>query len=170
VVASKRLASGPAHATVVDCGRVVAPTRGRRCGAVQSMASSMGRGGPPPRLEASARQGHVRVTLSAAQRRRQHRVVMVGSRRLRPSVGCGATRWSTRHRRERVLFIGTPFSNLYTLVHTSAIGRVVVCLVFVIACKYALGHSEFSQSLNLLLIMPPLTLYLSHFASCLPSL
>ena len=74
------------------------------------------------------------------------------------------------HWREGVLFIGTPFSNLYTLVHAPAIGRVVVCLVFVIACKYALGHSEFSQSLNLLLIMPPLTLYLSHFASCLPSL
>jgi len=72
--------------------------------------------------------------------------------------------------RERVLFIGTPFSNLYTLVHAPAIGRVVVCLVFVIACKYALGHSEFSQSLNLLLIMPPPTLWRSHFASCLPSL
>ena len=46
------------------------------------------------------------------------------------------------HWREGVLFIGTPFSNLYTLVHAPAIGRVVVCLVFVIACKYALGHSE----------------------------
>jgi hypothetical protein len=68
------------------------------------------------------------------------------------------------------LFIGTSFSNLYTLVHAPAIGRVVVCLVFVIACKYALGHSEVSQPLNLLLIMPPLTLWLSHFASCLPSL
>jgi len=29
--------------------------------------------------------------------------------------------------RERVLFIGTPFSNLYTLVHAPAIGRVVAC-------------------------------------------
>ena len=72
--------------------------------------------------------------------------------------------------RERVLFIGTPFSNLYTLVYAPAIGRVVVCLVFVIACKYALGHSEVSQPLNLLLIMPPLTLWFFHFASCLPSL
>ena len=57
-----------------------------------------------------------------------------------------------------ILFIGTPFSNLYTFVHPPAIGRVVVCLVFVIACKYDLGHSEFSQPLNLLLIMSPLTL------------
>ena len=52
--------------------------------------------------------------------------------------------------RERVLFIGTPFSNLCSLVHPLAIGRAVVCLVFVIACKYALGHSEVSQHLNLL--------------------
>jgi hypothetical protein len=54
--------------------------------------------------------------------------------------------------RERDLFIGTPFSNLYTLVHLLAIGRIVVCLVFVIACKYVLGYSEVSQPLNLLLI------------------
>jgi hypothetical protein len=33
--------------------------------------------------------------------------------------------------RESVLFIGTPFSNLYTAVDTPAMGRVVVCLVFV---------------------------------------
>ena len=32
---------------------------------------------------------------------------------------------------ERVLFIGTQFSNLYTAVDTPAMGRVVVCLVFV---------------------------------------
>jgi hypothetical protein len=46
-------------------------------------------------------------------------------------------------------------SSLYTLVNTPTRGRVVVCLVFVIACKYALGHSYVSQPLNLRLIMPP---------------
>ena len=66
--------------TVVDRGRVVAPTRGRVCGAVQAMASPMGGVGPPPGLQASARQGHLRVPLSAATRRRPRSVVMVGSR------------------------------------------------------------------------------------------
>ena len=33
--------------------------------------------------------------------------------------------------RESVMFIGTQFSNLYTAVDTPAMGRVVVCLVFV---------------------------------------
>jgi hypothetical protein len=47
--------------------------------------------------------------------------------------------------RERVLFIGAQFSSLYTLVNTPTRGRVVVCLVFVIVCKYALGHSYVSQ-------------------------
>jgi hypothetical protein len=45
--------------------------------------------------------------------------------------------------RERVLFIGTQFSNLYTAVDTPAKGRVTVCVVFVclvFACKYVLGH------------------------------
>ena len=50
--------------------------------------------------------------------------------------------------RESVLFIGTQISNLYTSVYTPNRGRVVVCLVFVIACKYALGHSQVSQALN----------------------
>ena len=66
--------------TVVDRGRVVAPTRGRVCGAVQAMASPMGGVGPPPGRQASARQGHLRVPLSAAPRRRPRSVVMVGSR------------------------------------------------------------------------------------------
>ena len=66
--------------TVVDRGRVVAPTRGRVCGAVQAMASPMGCVGPPPGRQASARQGHLRVPLSAAPRRRPRSVVMVGSR------------------------------------------------------------------------------------------
>ena len=66
--------------TLVDRGRVVAPTRGRVCGAVQAMASPMGGVGPPPGLQASARQGHLRVPLSAATRRRPRSVVMVGSR------------------------------------------------------------------------------------------
>jgi hypothetical protein len=35
------------------------------------------------------------------------------------------------HARERVLFIGTQFSNLYTAVDTPARGRVGVCVVFV---------------------------------------
>ena len=67
-------------------------------------------------------------------------------------------------------FIGTQFCHLYTSVYPPTQGRVVVCLVFVIACKYARRLSQVSQPLNLLLIMPPLTLWLSHFASCLPSL
>jgi hypothetical protein len=50
-------------------------------------------------------------------------------------------------KRERVLFIGTQFSNLYTLVDTSARGRVGVCVVCV--CKYVLGRSRVSQPLNL---------------------
>jgi hypothetical protein len=53
--------------------------------------------------------------------------------------------------RERVLFIGTQFSNLYTAVDTPARGRVVVCLVFV--CKYVLGRSRVSQPLNLRLCL-----------------
>jgi hypothetical protein len=55
-------------------------------------------------------------------------------------------RWKV-YRRERftkkknkVLFIGTQFSNLYTAVDTPARGRVGVCVVFV--CKYVLGHSR----------------------------
>jgi len=58
--------------------------------------------------------------------------------------------------RERVLFIGTQFSNLYTTVDTPARGRVCVCVVFVClvsACKYVLGHSRVSQPLNLLLCL-----------------
>jgi hypothetical protein len=50
--------------------------------------------------------------------------------------------------RERVLFIGTQFSNLYTAVDTPAKGRVGLCVVFVclvFACKYELGHSRVSQ-------------------------
>jgi len=53
--------------------------------------------------------------------------------------------------RERELFIGTQFSNLYTAVDTPARGRVGVCVVFV--CKYVLGHSRVSQSLNLRLCL-----------------
>jgi hypothetical protein len=53
--------------------------------------------------------------------------------------------------RERVLFIGTQFSNLYTAVDTPARGRVGVCVVFV--CKYVLGHSRVSQPLNLRLCL-----------------
>ena len=58
--------------------------------------------------------------------------------------------------RERVLFIGTQFSNLYTTVDTPARGRVVVCLVFlclVFVCKYVLRHSRVSQPLNLRLCL-----------------
>ena len=47
-----------------------------------------------------------------------------------------------------MLFIGTPFSNLYTAVDTPAKGRVGVCVVFVFACKYVLGHSRVSQPPN----------------------
>ena len=43
-------------------------------------------------------------------------------------------------RRERVLFIGAEFSILYTSVSASR-GRVSVCLVFVVACTYALRRS-----------------------------
>ena len=53
--------------------------------------------------------------------------------------------------RERVLFIGTQFSNLYTAVDTPVRGRVGVCVVFV--CKYVLGHSRVSQPLNLRLCL-----------------
>ena len=53
--------------------------------------------------------------------------------------------------RERVLFIGTQFSNLYTAVDTPARGRVGLCVVFV--CKYVLGHSRVSQPLNLRLCL-----------------
>ena len=66
--------------TVVDRGRVVAPTRGSVCSAVQAMSSPMGGVGPPPGRESSARQGHLRVPLSAAARQRPCIVVMVGSR------------------------------------------------------------------------------------------
>jgi hypothetical protein len=52
---------------------------------------------------------------------------------------------------ERVLFIGTQFSNLYTAVDTPVRGRVGVCVVFV--CKYVLGHSRVSQPLNLRLCL-----------------
>ena len=69
-----------------------------------------------------------------------------------------------------MLFIGTQFSNLYTSVYPPTKGRVVVCLVFVIACKYALRRSQVSQPLNPWLIMPPPTLWLSHFALCIPYL
>ena len=47
-----------------------------------------------------------------------------------------------------MLFIGTQFSNLYTAVDTPAKGRVCVCVVFVFACKYVLGHSRVSQPPN----------------------
>ena len=47
-----------------------------------------------------------------------------------------------------MLFIGTQFSNLYTSVYPPTKGRVVVCLVFVIACKYARRLSQVSQPLN----------------------
>jgi hypothetical protein len=58
--------------------------------------------------------------------------------------------------RERELFIGTQFSNLYTAVDTPARGRAGVCVVFVclvFACKYVLGHSRVSQPLNLRLCL-----------------
>jgi hypothetical protein len=58
-------------------------------------------------------------------------------------------------KRESVSFIGTRFSNLCTSVDTPTRGRVVVCLVFVISYKYALGHSLVSQPLNLRLTTPP---------------
>jgi hypothetical protein len=70
--------------------------------------------------------------------------------------------------RESVLFIGTQFSNLYTAVDTPAKGRVGVCVVFVFACKYVLGHSPVSQPPNS--GMPPPAPWLSHFAVCLPDL
>jgi hypothetical protein len=57
---------------------------------------------------------------------------------------------------KRVWFIGTQFSNLYTAVDTPAMGRVVVCLVFVylvFVCKYVLGHSRVSEPLNLRLYL-----------------
>ena len=47
-----------------------------------------------------------------------------------------------------MLFIGTPFSNLYTALDTPAKGRVGVCVVFVFVCKYVLGHSRVSQLPN----------------------
>jgi hypothetical protein len=61
-----------------------------------------------------------------------------------------------RAERERVLFIGTRFSNLYTAVDTPARSRVIVCLVFVclvFVCKYVIGHSRVSQPLNLRLCL-----------------
>ena len=61
-----------------------------------------------------------------------------------------------KHWRDSVLFIGTQFSNLYIAVDTPARGRVVVCLVcvcLVFVCKYVLGHSRVSQSLNLRLCL-----------------
>jgi hypothetical protein len=66
--------------TVVDRGRVVAPTRGHVCGVVQSMASPMSGVGPPPGLQASTRQGHLRVPLSTTPRLRPRIMVMVDSR------------------------------------------------------------------------------------------
>jgi hypothetical protein len=63
---------------------------------------------------------------------------------------------STQPGRERVLFIGTQFSNLYTAVDTPARGRVGVCVVFVclvFVCMYVLGHSWVSQPLNLRLCL-----------------
>ncbi len=55
----------------------------------------------------------------------------------------------THHQnRESVLFIGTQFNNLYTAVDTPAKGRGGVCVVFVFACKYVLGHSRVSQPPN----------------------
>jgi hypothetical protein len=71
-----------------------------------------------------------------------------------------------------VLFIGTPFSNLYTAVDTSVMGRVVVCLVFVclvFVCKYVLGHSRVSSASEPP-VMPPPAPWLSHFTVCLPDL
>jgi hypothetical protein len=64
--------------------------------------------------------------------------------------------------RERELFIGTQFSNLYTTVDTPARGRVGVCVVFV--CKYVLGHSRVSQPLNLWLCL--LRQVLARFIIC----
>ena len=86
--------------TVVDRGRVVAPTRGRVCGAVQAMASPMGCVGPPPGRQASARQGHLRVPLSAAPRRRPRSVVMV---RWRTRQWCALRRSSGYLRASRAL-------------------------------------------------------------------
>jgi hypothetical protein len=86
--------------TVVDRGRVVAPTRGRVCGAVQAMASPMGGVGPPPGRQASARQGHLRVPLSAAPRRRPRSVVMV---RWRTRQWCALRRSSGYLRASRAL-------------------------------------------------------------------
>jgi hypothetical protein len=57
----------------------------------------------------------------------------------------GLLHWSVA--RERVLFIGTQFSNPYTAVDAPARDRVGVCVVFV--SKYVLGHSRVSQPLNL---------------------
>jgi hypothetical protein len=75
-----------------------------------------------------------------------------------------------RGSRERVLFIGTQFSNLYTAVDTPARGRVSgVCVVFVclvFACKYVLGHSRVSQPLNLrLCLLRHLAFLTSQYAS-----
>ncbi len=86
-----------------------------------------------------------------------------------PTISLSARSTSAR---ERVLFIGTQFSNLYTAVDTPAMGRVVVCLVFVClvcVCKYVLGHSRVSQPLNRP-VMPPPAPWRSHFAVCLPDL
>ena len=73
----------------------------------------------------------------------------------RPASTCPPNR-GTPCMCERVLFIGTQFSNLYTAVDTPARGRVCVCVVFVclgFACKYVLGHSRVSQPLNLRLCL-----------------
>jgi hypothetical protein len=52
--------------------------------------------------------------------------------------------------RERELFIGTQFSNLYTAVDTTTRGRVVVCLVFVyLVCVCASMCSDILGSLSL---------------------
>jgi hypothetical protein len=81
--------------------------------------------------------------------------ICTGARRLRKDAqirpGPGQRDPTFRWGGDRVLFIGTQFSNRYTAVDTPARGRVVVCLVFV--CKYVLGPSRVSQPLNLRLCL-----------------
>ena len=59
---------------------------------------------------------------------------------LRPGMVGVRRSWERERERERELFIGTEFSILYTSVSASR-GRVSVCLVFVVACTYALRRS-----------------------------
>ena len=72
--------------------------------------------------------------------------------------------------RERVLFIGTQCSNLYTSVDTPDKGRVGGGVVFVISCKYVLGQPQVSRPTSFRLPAPASVLWLSHFASCLTNL